>query len=145
MSKASSKALTSSTVSSESAPRSSTKEAFGVTSPSSTPSCSTMICLTFSSTAAIRLRLLLVLKCFWLRLLLHGFGVFLNVGYRVLHGNNLFRVFVGDLHVEGLFHGHDQFHPVQGIGAQIVSERCAPTHLPLLNPQSAHYNPFYLS
>src|SRR6202022_3009616 len=44
----------SSTVSSESAPKSSTKEAFDVTSPSSTPSCSTMICFTLSSTAAIR-------------------------------------------------------------------------------------------
>src|SRR5215472_17915406 len=51
MSKASSKAMTSSTVSRESAPKSSTKEALAVTSPSSTPSCSTMICLTFSSTA----------------------------------------------------------------------------------------------
>src|SRR5690348_5889181 len=45
--------MTSSTVSSESAPRSSTNEALGVTSPSSTPSCSTMICFTFSSTAAM--------------------------------------------------------------------------------------------
>src|SRR5258708_19749123 len=108
MSKASSKAMTSSTVSSESAPRSSTKEAFGVTSPSSTPSCSTMICLTFSSTAAIRLRLLLVVSCLCVRLLLHGFGVFLNVGYPVLHGNNLFPVFFGDLHFAGLFHAHPQ-------------------------------------
>src|SRR5439155_26054359 len=45
--------MTNSTVSSESAPRSSTKEAVGVTSPSSTPSCSTIICFTFSSTAAM--------------------------------------------------------------------------------------------
>src|SRR6266699_6045133 len=45
--------MTSSTVSSESAPRSSTNEALGVTSPSSTPNCSTMICLTLSSTAAM--------------------------------------------------------------------------------------------
>src|SRR5271169_2005015 len=50
---ASSKAITSSTVSSESAPRSSTNEALGVTSPSSTPSCSTIICFTRSSTLAI--------------------------------------------------------------------------------------------
>src|SRR5712692_4516099 len=53
MPNASSKAITSSTVSSESAPKSSTNEAVGVTSPSSTPSCSTMICLTRSSTLAI--------------------------------------------------------------------------------------------
>src|SRR5262249_23905093 len=42
--------MTSSTVSRESAPRSSTKEASGVTSLASTPSCSTMMLLTFSST-----------------------------------------------------------------------------------------------
>src|SRR4029077_4474786 len=53
MPNASSKAITSSTVSSESAPRSSTNEAVGVTSASSTPSCSTIICFTRSSTLAI--------------------------------------------------------------------------------------------
>src|SRR5438445_13649406 len=42
--------MMSSTVSSESAPRSSTKEASEVTSSASTPSCSTMIDLTLSST-----------------------------------------------------------------------------------------------
>src|SRR3989441_2406136 len=49
-SKCSSRAMTSSTVSSESAPRSSMNFAVGVTSSSSTPSCSTMISFTFSST-----------------------------------------------------------------------------------------------
>src|SRR5437867_2587953 len=53
----SSRAITSSTVSSESAPRSSTNEAVGTTSSASTPSCSTMIPLTFSSTF-ISIRLL---------------------------------------------------------------------------------------
>src|ERR1035441_1199953 len=51
MSQASSNCITSSTTSSESAPRSSWKLAPGVTSASSTCNCSTMICLTFSSTA----------------------------------------------------------------------------------------------
>src|SRR3569623_3790300 len=47
--------MTSSTISSESAPRSSTNDALLSTWLSSTPSCSTMICLTFCSTAdAIR-------------------------------------------------------------------------------------------
>src|SRR5215472_2060488 len=46
--------MMSSTRSSESAPRSSTKDALGVTSPSSTLSWSTMICLTFSSTPGMR-------------------------------------------------------------------------------------------
>src|SRR5467141_2698968 len=53
MPKASSNAITSSTWSSESAPRSSTNDAVGVTSASSTPSCSTIICFTRSSTLAI--------------------------------------------------------------------------------------------
>src|SRR4029450_5101996 len=50
MSKCSSRAMTSSTVSRESAPRSSMNFAFGLTSSSSTPNCSTMISFTFSST-----------------------------------------------------------------------------------------------
>src|SRR5689334_3682880 len=50
MSKCSSRAMTSSTVSRESAPRSSMNFAVGVTSSSSTPSCSMMISFTFSST-----------------------------------------------------------------------------------------------
>src|SRR5512147_2488993 len=49
----SSRAMTSSTVSSESAPRSFTNEASGFTSPSGTPSCSAMIFFTFASTSAI--------------------------------------------------------------------------------------------
>src|SRR5947209_1587391 len=49
MPNSSSKRITSSTVSSESAPRSSMKRAFGVTSFSSTPSSSMMICFTFAS------------------------------------------------------------------------------------------------
>src|SRR5882757_3050391 len=53
MPNASSNAITNSTWSSESAPRSSTKDAVGVTSASSTPSCSTIICFTRSSTLAI--------------------------------------------------------------------------------------------
>src|SRR5215217_6747628 len=47
----SSNAMTSSTVSRESAPRSSTNDASGVTSSSSTPSCSTIMLLTLSATA----------------------------------------------------------------------------------------------
>src|SRR5439155_249764 len=50
MSYSSSSAITSSTMSSESAPRSSMKEACGVTSSSLTPSCSQMISFTFCST-----------------------------------------------------------------------------------------------
>src|SRR5687767_6867984 len=52
----SSNAMTSSTVSSESAPRSSTNDASGVTSSSSTPNCSTMMLFTLSATAIQLLR-----------------------------------------------------------------------------------------
>src|SRR5688572_28621418 len=51
MPNSSSNAITSSTVSSESAPRSSTNDASGVTSSSSTPNCSTMMLFTLSATA----------------------------------------------------------------------------------------------
>src|SRR5881628_2482751 len=50
MSYSSSSAITSSTMSRESAPRSSMKDAVGVTSSSLTPSCSQMISFTFCST-----------------------------------------------------------------------------------------------
>src|SRR3954464_11911689 len=51
--KASSKAITNSTVSRLSAPRSSMNEASGVTLASSTPRCSTTICLILSATSLI--------------------------------------------------------------------------------------------
>src|SRR3954471_4257959 len=40
----------------------------------------------------------------------------------VLHGANFFGVLVGDLDVEGLLEGHDQFDGVEGVGAEIVHE-----------------------
>src|SRR5579883_2304602 len=123
MSKASSNAMTSSTVSSESAPRSSTKEALLVTSPSSTPSCSTMICFTFSSTAAIRSprqrtrgRALVLIG------LLADLGMLFDVVDGVLDGADLLRVLVGNLEVEILFQRHDQLHGIERVGAQVVNE-----------------------
>src|SRR5579871_2685021 len=119
ISKPSSNAMTSSTVSRESAPRSSTNEALGVTSPSSTPSCSTMICFTFSSTAAI-LRLSSQRRCWRL---LADFGVLADVVDRVLVGLDLFRVLVGNLDVKRLFKRHHQLDRVQRVGAEVVHER----------------------
>ncbi len=52
VSNSSSMAMINSTVSRESAPRSSMKEAEGTTLSASTPSCSTMMALTFSSSSA---------------------------------------------------------------------------------------------
>src|SRR6266851_3190440 len=45
--------------------------------------------------------------------LLAAFRVLSDVIRRVFDGADLFGVFVGDLDVEGLFEGHDQFHCVQ--------------------------------
>src|SRR5207302_2148101 len=59
MPNSSSKRITSSTVSSESAPRSSINRALGVTSFSSTPSSSTIICFTLASISGSGIRLLL--------------------------------------------------------------------------------------
>src|SRR5215831_16239246 len=121
MSNASSKAMTSSTVSSESAPRSSTKEAFGVTSPSSTPSCSTMICFTFSSTA-VGICLSFYLRFFSIKpgSLLHRLCILLNVLHGVLDSCDFFRLLVRDLHAKRFLKSHDQFHSIQGIRPQIV-------------------------
>src|SRR3970040_2326787 len=65
--------MTSSTVSSESAPRSSTNDASGVTSSSSTPSCSTMMLFTLSETAIQSLQFgwWLVVGGWWSRSTIH--------------------------------------------------------------------------
>src|SRR5215468_12747975 len=114
ISNASSKAMTSSTVSSESAPRSSTKEAFGVTSPSSTPSCSTMICFTFSSTAVgICLSFYLRFCCIKPGSLLHRLCVLLYVLHGILDADDLLCVLIRDLHAKRFLKSHDQFHSIQ--------------------------------
>src|SRR5437879_5181542 len=118
--------MTSSTVSSESAPRSSTNEALVVTSPSSTPSCSTMICFTFSSTAAIvspirpRQKQGSVHNC-----LLADLGMLVDVVDGVLHGADLLGGIVGDFDVEVLLQSHDEFHGIERISAQVVDKGCA--------------------
>src|SRR6266436_1588746 len=125
MSKASSKAMTSSTVSSESAPRSSTKDALVVTSPSSTPSCSTMICFTFSSTAAIvspirpRQKQGSVRNC-----LLADLGMLVDVVDGILHGADFFGGIVRDFDVEVLLERHDQLDGIQRISPQVVDKGC---------------------
>src|SRR5579883_3204632 len=130
MSKASSKAMTNSTVSRESAPRSSTNEALLVTSPSSTPSCSTIICLTFSSVAvAMKLspknrsgrpawRLLIAQH----GLLFRQLRMCFDVADCVLHGFDFFGFVVRNLQFEGFLEGHDQFHTIQRISAQVIDK-----------------------
>src|SRR5450432_1814709 len=152
MSKASSRAITSSTVSSESAPRSSTKKALAVTSPSSTPSCSMIICFTFSSTAAMFLLVTAGPCQRWgwtgdlasLHLLFRNFRVRPDVVHRVLYGADFFRVFVGNFDVEGFFEGHDQFDGIERIRAQIVHERSAGANLALIHSQLLDNDLFHL-
>src|ERR1700683_1302423 len=129
MSKPSSNAITSSTVSSESAPRSSTNDALEVTSPSSTPNCSTIICFTFSSTAAMfLLRMPRFNACAGRgpagRLLLL-FRVLVDVVDRILHGANFLRVFVRNFDAEILFQSHHEFDGIERIRAQVFDKRAA--------------------
>src|SRR4051812_42278615 len=125
ISKASSKAITSSTVSSESAPRSSTNEALEVTSPSSTPNCSTMICFTLSSVAVAMCGPSLCKRMgVWIGccLLLYDFGILFDLAYGALLGSDLFGLLVRDLHIKSLFQSHHEFHSVERIGAEVVNE-----------------------
>src|SRR5580704_3615794 len=172
ISKASSKAITSSTVSSESAPRSSTKEALGVTSPSSTPSCSTMICFTRSSTDAMRsaisfrparerANLFLFVPVerdsqtaqrprgwdTWLDWrLLFRLGVLIDVRDGVLHGADFLRVLIRYFDLESLFERHDQLDSVERIGAEVVDKRSRGRHFRFIDTQLLHddlLDPFF--
>src|ERR1022692_2635113 len=164
--------MTNSTVSSESAPRSSTNDALGVTSASSTPNCSTMICFTRSSTDAMRSAISFRPACpasekpsvcrrlatrplparaggaGWgpgRGLLLH-FGVPVDVGHGVLHGADLLRVLVRNLDLEGLFESHDQFDGVERVGAEVVHKRSAGRHFRFIHAQLLHddlFHPFF--
>src|SRR5262249_20644937 len=53
-----------------------------------------------------------------------AFRVFGDVIDGVLDGANLLGVFVGNLEIEGFFEGHHEFNCVEGIGAEIIDERC---------------------
>src|SRR5271165_2299326 len=170
ISKASSKAMTSSTVSSESAPRSSTKDALGVTSASSTPSCSTMICFTRSSTDAMRSAISFRSACQGRRTalacrlagaqaalsrgrrlgvvgrtgtLLGGLGVLVNVRDGVLYGADLLRVLVRDFDLKGLFESHDQLDRIERVSPEIVHERGAGRHFRFVHAQLLHDDLFY--
>src|SRR5262249_39003363 len=145
MSKASSKAITSSTVSRESAPRSPTKEALGVTSPSSTPSCSTIICFTLSSAAAIVAPSVFLLNSrLRARLLFYRLGIPLNIVNRVLDRDNFLCFLIRYLDIKGLFQRHDQLHAVQRIGPQIVDERGRRRHIRRFHTQLVHNDLSYL-
>src|SRR5271165_1867634 len=154
MSKASSKAITNSTVSSESAPRSSTNDALAVTSPSSTPSCSTMICFTRSSTDAMGSAISSALRRdLWRTAWSHRLSgydalrfrlrMLFNVGNCVLNGANFLRFLVRNFNVEGLFKGHHQLDRVQRVGAEIVHERSLGRHFRFVDAQLLHDDLLY--
>src|SRR5882672_2884279 len=56
----------------------------------------------------------------------------------IRNGADLLGVFVGDLDVESLFEGHDQFHGIQRVGSQVVHERGAGSDLALVHTQLLH-------
>src|SRR5215475_4030248 len=143
MSKASSKAMTSSTVSSESAPRSSTKDALLVTSPSSTPSCSTMICFTLSSTPAIVSPIRPPRSGLGSLWLLAYLGMLVDVVDGILHGADFFGGVVRDLDVEVLFERHHKLDLVERIGAEVVGEGRAGRHLGFFHAELLGDDLFY--
>src|ERR1700733_7202779 len=67
--------------------------------------------------------------------LLACLGVLADVVDGVVDGANLLGVFVGDLDVEGLFEGHDEFYGVERVGAEVVYERCAGRDFALVHTQ----------
>ena len=68
----------------------------------------------------------------------------LDVFYGVLHGGDLFGVFVGNLQFERLFERHDEFDDIQRIGAQIVNERRVVVHLALIDAELLDNNLLHL-
>jgi hypothetical protein len=58
-----------------------------------------------------------------------------DVGDGVADSSNLFRVFVGNFQFESFFEGHDEFHDIQGVGAEVIDERCLVIDLALVHTQ----------
>src|SRR4029077_3054705 len=117
-----------------------------VTSPSSTPNCSTMICFTLSSVAVAMCQAFLCaeyIRCNGNRsgvlllrdLLFYHFRILLNVLDSVLHGLDALRLVVRDLQPKRLLDRHDQFHAVKRICAQVVHERSIRRDLALFHAE----------
>jgi hypothetical protein len=51
--------------------------------------------------------------------------VVLHVGDGVLDLQDLLGVVVGDFHVKGFFHGHDEFGEVEGVGTEVFNEEAS--------------------
>src|SRR5579884_2694612 len=71
-------------------------------------------------------------------------GLVLDIVDRVFHRRDLFRVFVGNVYIEGFFEGHDQLDDVERVGAQVIDERGGVIHLILIDPELFHDDLFHL-
>lgn len=49
----------------------------------------------------------------------------LHVGDGVLDLQDLLGVVVGDFHVKGFFHGHDEFGEVEGVGTEVSTKEAS--------------------
>jgi len=58
-----------------------------------------------------------------------------DVGDGVADSGDFFRVFVGNFQFESFFEGHDEFHDIQGVGAEVIDERCLVVNLALVHTQ----------
>jgi len=65
------------------------------------------------------------------RLLLFG----LNVSDRVLHGGDLFGIFVGDIEVESFLERHHQLNDIQRIGTEVIDKAGGGIDLRLIHAQ----------
>src|ERR1700747_98030 len=63
---------------------------------------------------------------------------------RVPPGADLFRILVGNLDVEGLLEGHDEFDGVERVCAQVVHEGSAGSYLALIHAQLLDDNLLHL-
>jgi hypothetical protein len=63
------------------------------------------------------------------------FFLVFDVGDGVADRGDLFGVLVGDFQFESFFEGHDEFDNVQGVGAEVVDERCLVIHLAFVHAQ----------
>src|SRR6202167_46910 len=71
------------------------------------------------------------------------FRVLADVVDGVVDGADLFRVFVGDLDVEGLFEGHDELDGIERVGAEVIDEGSAGGDFALVDTKLLHNNLFH--
>src|SRR5690349_18012887 len=78
------------------------------------------------------------------QLLLAAFRVCVDVVDGILDRLDLLGFFVGNLDVEGLFEGHDEFDGVEGVGAEVVHERRIGSNFAFIHAKLFHDDLLYL-